>query len=153
MRPHLPTVLAAMLVCVWSIAGGDAASTHELSAEAAVDARHSGFKKMGAALKAITEHLKTESPDASALTAPLQALLVLAEKVPHWFPAGSGAETDALPNIWTDRARFDGLASELVAEVKRLAATVAANDMAAVRAQAKRTGAACSACHRSYRAD
>jgi cytochrome c556 len=133
--------------------GDDAASTSELSAAAAVEARQAGFKKMGAALKAITEQLKTGSPDPSTLAAPAQALVGFAEKVPHWFPAGSGAETDALPNIWTDRARFDALAKDLLAEVKNLSATLAANDLAAMKEQAKRTGAACSACHRSYRAD
>jgi cytochrome c556 len=151
-NPRLP-VLLPILLCVWSIASGDSASTQELSAAAAVEARQAGFKKMGAALKAISEQLKAESPDASTLTAPAQALVVFAEKMPHWFPAGSGAETDALPNIWTDRARFDALANDLLDEAKSLSATIAANNLAAVREQAKRTGAACSACHRSYRAD
>jgi cytochrome c556 len=138
---------------VWSIASGDAASTPDLSAAAAVEARQSGFKKMGAALEAINEQLKTEAPDPSTLNAATQAILALADKVPHWSPAGSGAETDALPDIWTERARFDALAADLLSEAKSLSATVAANDMAAVRAQAKRAGAACSACHRSFRAD
>jgi cytochrome c556 len=151
-RPHLPITLA-LLMCVWSIASGDAARPHELSAAAAVEARQSGFKKMGAALKAINEQLKMDSSDPATLTAPAQALLTHAEKIPHWFPAGSGAETDALPNIWTDRAKFDALANELVAELRSLSATIAGNDMVAVRAQAKRAAAACSACHRSFRAD
>jgi cytochrome c556 len=152
MSPRLPISLA-ILMCVGSMGSGYASSTHELSPAAAVEARQSGFKKMGAALKAITEQLKTGSPDTSTLTASTQTLISLAEKVPHWFPAGSGAETDALPNVWTDRARFDALAQDLVADVKSLSATIAANDMEAVRAQAKRTGATCSACHRSFRAD
>jgi cytochrome c556 len=145
--------MLAMLMCVWSIASGDVARPGELSAAAAVEARQSGFKKMGAALKAINEQLKMESSDPATLSAPAQALLAHAQNIPHWFPAGSGAGTDALPNIWTDRAKFDALANELVAELKSLSATIAANDMAAVRAQAKRTAGACSACHRSFRAD
>jgi ankyrin repeat protein len=56
-------------------------------------------------------------------------------------------------SLWTDRAKLDSLANELVAEVKNLSATVAANDAAALRAQVKRTGAVCSACDRSFRAD
>jgi cytochrome c556 len=151
-RAHLPISLA-ILMCAWSVASGDTASTQEPSAGAAVEARQSGFKKMGAALKALNEQLKTGAPDPSTLNAATQAILAFAEKVPHWFPAGSGAETDALPNIWTERARFDALAADLLAEAKSLTATVAANDLDAARAQAKRTGAACSACHRSFRAD
>jgi cytochrome c556 len=146
------------LICSWSIAIGDSAGADPpLAPQAAIEARQAGFKKMGAALKAITEQLKGEAPNAATLAASTQAIIAGTEKLPQWFPAGSGAEagidTDALPNIWTDRAKFDALANDLVAEVKNLSATVAANDGAALRAQVKRTGAVCSACHRSFRAD
>lgn len=152
MRRHLPIALA-MLMCVCPVVSADVAGTSDLSPAAAVEARQAGFKKMGASLKAITEQLKAASPDLASLNAPTQTLVSFAEKVPHWFPAGSGADTDALPNIWTDRARFDSLAADALVEAKTLSATIARNDVEAARAQARRTAAACSACHRSFRAD
>jgi cytochrome c556 len=143
------------LICSLSMAVGAAAA--EEPAAAVVEARQAGFKKMGAALKAITEKLKSESPDVPALTAPSQAISVGAAELARWFPAGSGAEsgvdTDALSNIWTDRSKFDSLATELIAEAKSLSAAMATNDATAIRAQAKRVGSVCSTCHRSFRAD
>lgn len=145
-------------MCVGSVASGDSATSQELAVAAAVEARQAGFRKMGAAFKALNEQLKTSAPQAATLTASVQALAELSPHVLRWFPAGSGAGTDALPNVWTDRARFDALANDLVTEVKGLSATLAPDgappaDLAAVSAQAKRVGAACSTCHRSFRAD
>jgi len=157
MSPHAGPAVAALL-CSLSVAVSDAALAGEpLTPQAAIEARQAGFRKMGSALKAITEQLKGESPDSSMLAASAEAITAGAVRLTQWFPAGSGAsgglETDALPNIWTDRAKFDALANDLVAEMKSLTASIAAKDVAALRAQAKRTGSVCSTCHRSFRAD
>lgn len=128
-----------------------------LTPQAAIENRQAGFKKMGAAMKALADQLKTDAPASAVLVASSQAVVAHAQEQFRWFPAGSGAEsgveTDALPNIWKDRARFDALAEQLTAETRMLAATVARNDLAAVKAQVKAVGSVCSDCHRSYRAD
>src|SRR3954471_17988189 len=73
-----------------------------------VQTRQSGFKKMGAAMKVITEQLKSDTPDLPKISAAAQAIGTGAREQPSWFPTGSGpesgVETDALPHIWEDVA-------------------------------------------------
>ncbi len=65
----------------------------------------------------------------------------------------AGIQTDALANIWTDRATFDSLMSQMVAETAKLQAVANSGDVAAIRVQFKTTGEACAACHRKFRSD
>ena len=127
------------------------------SAAAVIETRQAGFKKMGAALKALGDQVKLATPDTAVLARAAAAIAAGAEAQRDWFPAGSGpgsgSETDALPGIWTDRARFDDLALKLAAESKSLVERVGSSDAAAIAAQVKTVGAACSACHKSFRAD
>jgi cytochrome c556 len=124
---------------------------------AVIEARQQGFKKMGAAMKALNEQLKTGAPDPAKAIAATEAISAGARAQSEWFPAGSGpesgAETDALAHIWKDRAKFDSLTARLVSESKALAAAAAANDAAALKTQAKVVADTCSTCHRSFRAD
>jgi cytochrome c556 len=149
-------VLAALLAMTAGSAGAsDPADA--LSPQSAIETRQQGFKKMGAAMKAIVDQLKTDAPDTARMAAASQVIASGAEAQLRWFPAGSGAEagleTDALPHIWKDRAKFDSIAHRLIPEAKNLAAALSGNDMAAVRAQVKVVGDICSSCHRSFRAD
>jgi cytochrome c556 len=128
-----------------------------VSRQAVVDTRRAGFKKMGAATKALSEQLKDEAPQPAKVTAACQAIMLVAGEVPHWFPAGtdnaSGLDTDALPYIWKDRGKFDALASQLGTETKTLAAAASAGDLATVRTQTRTVESVCKSCHNSFRAD
>jgi len=108
-------------------------------------------------MKTIVDQLKTDAPDQAKMAEAAQTISAGAPQVSQWFPAGSGAEagvdTDALPPIWTDRAKFDSLANRLVAESKSLSATLSGTDLAAAKVQVKAVADACSTCHRSFRAD
>ncbi len=123
----------------------------------AVAARQAGYKKMGAAMKALNEQLKSDAPAKAVMVESARTIAVTAREQPKLFPAGSGASagvpTDALPNIWSDRATFDGKMKQLLAESAKLQTVVAGGDVAAIRAQAKATGATCKACHQQFRAD
>jgi cytochrome c556 len=138
-------------------AGAVDASDPTASPTAVIETRQQGFKKMGAAMKALVEQLKSPTPDNAKMTAAVQAIAAGSPEIPQWFPAGSGPEagvdTDALPHIWEDRAKFDSLANKLVPETKTLVATVSGNDVAAIRTQMKAVADVCSSCHKSFRAD
>lgn len=125
--------------------------------KAAIAARQAGYKKMGAAMKALNDQLKSGTPVKATLVAAAQTLATTAREQPRLFPAGSGptagVPTDALPNIWTDRATFDGQMAKLIAESGKLIGVVNGGNADAIRAQAKATGATCAACHRQFRAD
>jgi cytochrome c556 len=123
--------------------------------QATIETRQVGFKKMGAAMKLIVAQLKSDAPEPAQIAAATQVIRSGAEAALHWFPAGSGPEagldTDALPYIWQERAKFDALANRLVSESKTLAAS--AGELAALRSQVKVVGEVCSSCHHSFRAD
>jgi cytochrome c556 len=112
---------------------------------------------MGAAMKALTLQLKSATPDNAEMTKAANTIAGGAQSALQWFPAGTGPEagieTDALPHIWEDRAKFDSLANKLVPETKTLVTTVAGKDVAAIRTQVKAVADVCSSCHKSFRAD
>lgn len=157
-RLHTLALLGLPLVALPIIMGPlTAAPAAAPNPKAAIAARQAGYKKMGAAMKALNDQLKTDAPVKPTLVGAAQALATTAREQPRLFPAGSGptagVATDALPNIWTDRATFDGQMARLIAESGKLVAVVNGGNTDAIRAQAKATGATCAACHRQFRAD
>jgi len=122
-----------------------------------VNAREAGMKKMGGAMKAIGEQVKSGTPDKAIVIAAARTLVASATASGKLFPANTapsaGVKTDALPAIWTDRKTFDGHMANLVAASSRLAAVAGTGDAAAIGAQMKAVGATCGACHRQFRAE
>jgi len=149
----LATAVAA-LAMAGSLAATPAAAP---SPQNAIAVRQAGFKKMGAAMKALNEQLKSNAPDKSAMVAAAQTIAPTAREQAKLFPAGSGPaagiKTDALPNIWTDRGTFDAQMNKLLVESAKLVAVTNGGDTDAIRAQAKATGGVCAGCHRQFRAD
>ncbi|PTQ12754.1 cytochrome C [Sphingomonas oleivorans] len=149
----LSTMVAA-LTMAGTLAAAPAAAP---SPQAAVTARQAGYKKMGGAMKALNEQLKSDAPAKDVMVGAARTLATTAREQPRLFPAGSGptagVHTDALPDIWTDRATFDAQMGKLIAETGKLLTITNGGDVAAIRAQAKATGATCSGCHRQFRAD
>jgi cytochrome c556 len=122
-----------------------------------VAARKANFKKMGGAMKALMDQLKSGTPSKPAMVAAAQTINGVARGQGALFPAGtgpgSGVKTDALSAIWTQRATFDGQMTKLVAESAKLVAVTNTGDTAAITAQFKATGAVCGACHKQFRHD
>jgi cytochrome c556 len=147
----------APAVVALALAGSVVAAPAPLSPQNAITVRQAGFKKMGAAMKALNEQLKSSAPAKGPIATYAQTIATTAREQGRLFPAGSGPtagiKTDALANIWTDRGTFDAQMTKLVAESGKLAAVTNGNDMDAIRAQAKTTGAVCAGCHRQFRAD
>jgi cytochrome c556 len=144
---------SAMLVCTADAMAAEDAT----SIKGVIEARQATFKKMGTAMKLIVDQLKTSAPDTASMTTAAQTISSSAQEQVHRFPEGSGrgggTDTDALPYIWQERAKFDSLASQLITESKNLTMTMSGNDLTAIRAQVKVLGNVCGTCHRSYRAD
>jgi cytochrome c556 len=120
-----------------------------------VHARQQHFKDQGRAFKALLDQLHTGSPDPGQVKAAAHTLGALAPQLPSWFPAGSGpssgVKTGAKAEIWTDPTGFAAAARNYQDQVDSLQAAADSGDMAAVGAQAQKTGAACGACHNKYR--
>ena len=150
------SLLAFAGICALTT-GSAGASEPAASPQTIIETRQQAYKKMGAAMKTIVDQLKSDAPDSAKLSAAAAVISAGAQQVLHWFPAGSGPEagieTDALPHIWQDRAKFDSIAHRLISASKLLTAATSGADSAAIKVQAKAVGDACSSCHRSFRAD
>lgn len=71
--------------------------------------------------------------------------------IPGLFPQGSGANTKALPAIWTDWAAFQKAAADLTAVGEQVKAAAAANDPALLASAVEAIGKACGGCHTPFR--
>jgi cytochrome c556 len=126
------------------------------SASAVIAERQANYKKMGGAMKVIKDQL-AGTPQKGAVVDAAQTLATIARKQADLFPAGSGpssgVKTDALANIWTDRATFDGYQKDLIAQTGKLLAAANSGSISATTEQYRSTGKVCSACHKEFRAD
>lgn len=133
------------------------ASAAAPDAKSAILARQAGFKKMGAAMKALKAEESSETPSKPAMAAAAATILATARGQGALFPPGSdasaGIKTDALPAIWTDTAKFNSDMAALVSEAGKLTATVDGGDKDAIIAQTKALGGTCGACHKQFRQD
>ncbi len=66
---------------------------------------------------------------------------------------GSGAPTDARPEIWTNREDFDAKMADFQREAHKLYSMSAEADEAALKQQFSVLGGTCKGCHDSYRKD
>lgn len=115
--------------------------------------RQEGLRGMAAIMREITQAVQARG-DVRPLAARAEAMPAFYRNLPNLFPPGSGGEpprTYARPNIWTDRATFEQRAANVVTETQRLQAALASGDISAVAAQLRVTGAACGACHETFR--
>jgi cytochrome c556 len=62
------------------------------------------------------------------------------------------SNTKALPEVWSQNAKFTELADRLQAETGKLAQAARARDEAGVKAQFGAVGKVCGACHQDFRA-
>lgn len=155
----LKTMLA-MAVLTAALAGGAVFAQEPATAPAtpggkAVVVRQAHSKELNGAFRAISDQLKSATPDKTAIAANAGKMKALAADLPAWFPKGSGPEagvkTAAKAEIWTDAEGFAAAATKLQGETAKLADAAAAGDMDAIKAQVRATGGACKTCHDKYR--
>ena len=92
--------------------------------------------------------------DVTKLADTAKAMARWARNLPTLFPAGTETlhNTHALPAVWSDHAGFVKAANDLGDAADKLSALAKAGDAAGMADQVKAVGAACGACHRTYRA-
>jgi cytochrome c556 len=96
----------------------------------------------------------TAKGDVKQLEFSASAIAKSAAVIPTLFPKGTetGGKTKALPEIWSDPAGFQKLATALGQAATKLAADAKAGDADAVAADYKVMGDQCNDCHKGYRA-
>lgn len=127
-----------------------AAATAFAAGDPAVE-RQAMMKNVGAATGAAAKMVKGEAPfDAVAAELSLRVMNAAANGFGHLFPEGSetGAETEASPAIWSDRAGFDAAVAKFATDTT-VAGPIA--DLDAFKAAFGAATANCGACHKAYR--
>ena len=144
-------IVVAAVVGGLCIAG--AASAQGNMAEI-VRGRQAGMMLSGATMGAIKVGIDANQP-LQVQRFNTRALSRWAHAVPGLFPEGSGPEsgvqTNAKPEIWTDRAGFEAKAADYAAAADRLAELAQGEDAAAFSAQWTVVRASCQSCHDAYK--
>lgn len=143
MKTFLSLALAATVVGV----GLGAA----VAADGPIKERRAILKSWGDVSKPIGPMLKGEAPfNLETAQKALTAYVEGSAKLPALFPAGSDVgETDALPAIWKDKAKFDGIFKKLGDEAAAAQASI--KDEASFKAAFPKLFGNCKACHDDYR--
>jgi len=138
-----------------AICGAAYAQRPAANAAPTIQARQGNYKQMAAALKGISDQLRSGSPDLAQIR-PRAALL--ADRSVHvltWFPRGTGPEagvrTRAKPDIWANPAGFRHAGATFVVAARALNAAARGGDLAQVRTALRDVTRACSGCHDLFR--
>lgn len=116
--------------------------------------RVAGFRDLGAAFKAVNDGLRG---DIQIIEIRQQARMIanVARDQYNWFPAGTGPQpgikTNAKPAIWAQAATFRAAQDAFARQAQAFQRTASGNDGAAIRAEARKLGATCKACHDTFR--
>lgn len=118
---------------------------------AVVQARHAGFRLTLASFLGIKAAI-ARGDDVKTLVLPASAIAGWGKAIPAMFPPHSDTpESEALPNVWSDRAGFEAAAAKMSAAAATLAALGKAGDTAGFATQYGELGKTCGACHTTYR--
>jgi cytochrome c556 len=119
-----------------------------------VRTRVNGLRELGAAYKAINDSLRGE-PQTIMIQMSARQVANAAKAQYGWFPAGSGPQpgikTAAKPEIWEQPAKFKAAQDAFAAEAAAFQKIAAGGDAEAMRAEARKLGGTCKACHDQFR--
>lgn len=117
-------------------------------------ARIAAYRELGAAYKGVNDGLRGEVQ--TVIVQQYARQIVNASKQQYgWFPAGSGQQagvkTLALPAIWTKAAQFKAAQDAFARQATAFQAAAVKGDATAIRAEARKLGGTCKACHDQFR--
>jgi len=123
-----------------------------IAADDLIEARQAGQDMLSGSFDGIRATLAAKG-DVTKVADEAKAMARWARNLPTLFPAGTETmhNTHALPTVWSDHAGFIKAANDLADAADKLSALAKAGDAAGMADQVKMVGAACGACHRTYR--
>lgn len=150
-------VMRQVILLVFAVAGIVATAEAQTGGAAGViRERQANYKQIGAAVRTINQQIRADQPSIDQIRQATALVADRAARVSGWFPAGTGPEagvpTRALPVIWQNPQDFRAKAVNFVVAARALNDAARSGDIAAVRAAFPALGAACGACHDTYRA-
>lgn len=146
-------MLSARLLAIALISFGAAAS---IAARVdAVRTRIANYRAVGTAFKSANDALRVEPADLRVVRRSAAAIQEASRGQYRWFPAGSGArpgvKTAAKADIWARAAAFRAAQDAFARQAEVLVRVAAGSDVAAIRIETRKLGAACKSCHDSFR--
>lgn len=118
----------------------------------AVKYRKAVMTVMGAHAGRIGAVVKGEAPYSPAVASDAKVIETLSHLSFSAFGPGTDVgETRALPEVWSERAKFDKAAEEMQKAVAELAKVAASGDEGALKGAFGAAGKACKNCHDDFR--
>lgn len=117
-----------------------------------VEQRQNLMKQMGAQTRPIGGMLRGQEPfDLAKVQAGLKVFAENSEKAASLFPENSkdAPKTEALPVIWENKAKFEGVMTKLNQDAKTAMASI--KDEATLKAEMPKVLQNCGACHNDFR--
>lgn len=157
-RLALSTCVLAFGASTFNLSAADAppAPAAGPSAKQVVDVRRALFTLIGSNFRPVGDTLQGKVPyDAADLQKRVARVAFLAPQLSEVFPDFSATgETKAKPEIWSNRADFDGKLKDFQSHVLALAQVVEkdAGNADAFKAAAAAVGKDCKGCHDEYKA-
>lgn len=119
-----------------------------------IRARINGYRELGAAFKSVNDGLRGEVQTILIQQSARQIKNAAREQY-SWFAPGSasaaGVKTYARPEIWRNAAEFKGLQDAFARQADALQKAAAGGNAATIRAEARKLGGTCKACHDKFR--
>ena len=147
--------LAAFIVTAAAAVLSAPASAQFAKAEDAIKYRQSAFFVMGQHFGRLGAMANGRAPFDAKVAQENADIVAQMAKLP-WagFGAGTdkGAPTKALPEIWTEQAKFKEHSEKLEAETVKLAAAAKTGNLDNLKTAFGATAGTCKACHDSFRA-
>ena len=146
--------LAAFIVTAAAAVLSAPASAQFAKAEDAIKYRQSAFFVMGQHFGRIGAMANGKAPfDAKAAQESADIVAVMSKLPWEAFGPGTdkGAPTKALPEVWTEQAKFKDHADKLQAETVKLAAATKTGSLDNLKTAFGATASSCKACHDNFR--
>ncbi len=147
-RRYLASAAVAVALTVMGASPGHAAD----EPENIIKYRQNVMKSMGGHIANIAAVAKGEVTYIENVSAHARALADMTKLVPSLFPEGTGTgKTNALPEIWADRAKFDAASKANQQAAAEMVDAAATNDLATIQAALGKLGKSCGGCHKPFR--
>jgi cytochrome c556 len=152
-RPLKKLVLAS--VAAAALCGAAFAQRPAPNAAQTIQARQGNYKQMAAALKGISDQLRSGRPDLAQIRPRAAMLAARSVQVLRWFPHGTGPQagvrTRAMAEIWSNARGFREAGGRFVVAARALDGAARAGDLARIRAALPAVQRSCGACHDAFR--
>ncbi len=144
-RGRILAVAAAFIVAGTGLAFAEGA--------APVDHRQAEMKKIGGAMKRLSQSAKGEKPFGPETVAAAEAIQAIARDIPALFKDNAAdPKSRAKPEVWSDAGKFAAASKAFADTTPALVAAAGGTDAAALGAALGASGKTCGACHDAFRA-